>query len=53
MKMRYIKQSNEHLTYGKVYAVVDYWGNFRDYIVIDDKGNKYTTFKHYFEDEIF
>jgi hypothetical protein len=49
--MKYIKQSNGLLTYGKSYQVAGYWGEFGDYIVIDDNGKMIQTFKHYFEDD--
>lgn len=53
--VKYIKESNENFTYGEFYRVIDYWGDFGDYVIdIDDKQNYGTkTLKHFFEDRFY
>jgi hypothetical protein len=52
-KVRYIKETvSTKLTYGKIYQIVSTWGSFGDYVVIDDNGNPFQVFKHWFEDVI-
>lgn len=47
---RYIKESNDFFTYGKLYTVIEYWGDFGDFVVLDDRNNKIYTLKHFFEE---
>jgi hypothetical protein len=50
-KVKYIKETiSTRLTYGKIYQIVSTWGSFGDYVVIDDNGNLFQVFKHWFED---
>ncbi|RXZ78089.1 hypothetical protein EBB07_28975 [Paenibacillaceae bacterium] len=51
--VRFIKENNDNFTYGKYYRVIDSWGDFSDYIVLDDNMKAVKTFKHLFEDEFY